>query len=102
MNTLLMLVDLAAILVILLTGAVYLYETNPWCRRWSSTPLWIAVLMIAVGTAYDLTTLGSNTVWQMFMHIGFAIGCVVKAPGPWLGWVRDGKTAPAMERKALL
>jgi len=98
MNTIFNIIDILSLLVILLTSAGVLLECNGRSPR--CTLNWISFLLLGIGAGYGLTQVGQHSEWAVCFHLGVALRCIERAPGPWWGWLTIGTTYPDRRRRA--
>lgn len=90
---LLQIISLIAWLIVIFTAAGVLldFNTSRCTMRGNST--WLAIFFVAVGSGYQMTQVSLVTsAWESVLPIGIAIGCIVRAPGPWWAWLKNGVT----------
>lgn len=96
MNAILTLVDVLSLAVILLTASGFLLEANGRSAR--CTLIWISFLLLGIGAGYGLTQAGSASPWEICLHVGVAMRCIQRSPGPWWGWITHGTKYPDRRR----
>lgn len=96
MNALLVLyqgIALIAWLLVFFTAAAILLDFGTVRCNLRGHVTWVATLLLALGAGYHLYLIpGVQSAWQLPLPVGAAAICVLRAPGPWWGWLKSGET----------